>query len=165
MSASSLHVYAFMRSASSLHAYMLDDLVYYRGGEGERRRRRQRRRRAKEKEEKRIFVMTRQAESQPKHFFYDIFNEKQAESQPFSFQRFFCAKITPCTLHACQYGIPWSLSASSQAYHGHWAHRRCICHGTLSASSLHKNAWIISVATCMSILRTCRICCSRSPGD
>ena len=55
----------------------------------------------------------------------------------------------------------------SMAYHGHWAHRRCICHGTLSASSLHKHAWIIKriVATCMSMLCTCRICCSRPRDD
>ena len=54
----------------------------------------------------------------------------------------------------------------SMAYHGHWAHRRCICHGTLSASSLHKHAWIIKriVATCMSMLCTCRLCCSRPRG-
>ena len=84
--------FAFMRSASSLHAYMLDDLVYYRGGEVERRRRRKRRRRAKEKEEKRIFTMTRQAESQPKHFFFTIFlmKSRPRANQFFPAHFFFC---------------------------------------------------------------------------
>ena len=83
-----IHVYAFMRSASSLHAYMLDDLVYHKGGEGERRRRRQRGRRAKEKEEKRIFVG--RPRSNQSNFFLIIFNEKQPKSQPIFSAFFFC---------------------------------------------------------------------------
>ena len=120
-----IHVYAFMRSASSLHAYMLDDLVYYRGGEGERRRRRQRRRRAKEKEEKRIFVMTRQAESQPKHFFlFTIFSMKsRPRASHFLFSVFFfenyslhvtCMSVWhTMVVERIVASIPWSLSASS----------------------------------------------------